>query len=278
MIEPFHIVEQQPTPMAEIQSLARAFDILRAVATESEGRSLAAIARQVDLPKSTVSRMLSTLEKLGAVERVTQPEGFRIGDEIVALASQVSYPRSLAAMVRPHLQTLAQAVGETVALAIPDGDQVYYVDQIDSWRNLRLKDWTGHRLPLYATSDGKLYLAHWPAARLEEYLHQPFYPHSPNTRTDPTLLRTELATIRQVGYAWNQREYDPDLAAPIRDEQAQIIASICIFGPFFRFPPEGRSEELIALVVEAGQAISTRLQTLASRSRERGVQPLIPTN
>jgi DNA-binding IclR family transcriptional regulator len=100
--------------MAEIQSLTRAFDILRAVATEVEGRSLATIARAVDLPKSTVSRMLATLEQIGAVERVTQPDGFRIGGAIIALAAQMAYPRSLVAIVRPYLQALAERSGETV--------------------------------------------------------------------------------------------------------------------------------------------------------------------
>lgn len=258
--------------MADIQSLTRAFDILHAVAVEGDGRPLADIARQVALPKSTVSRMLSTLAKIGAVERTSQPEGFRIGGAIVALAAQVAYPRNLVALVRPYLQELAQVAGETVSLGVPDGDQVYYIDQIDSWHNLRLKNWTGQRLPLYATSDGKLYLAHWPEAALDAYLQHPLHAYSANTITDPALLRQELATIRCQGYAWNQREYDPDivgLAAPIYDDAGAIRASICMFGPFFRFPADGRAEELIRHMVETAQAISTRLQTLHGRFREQ---------
>jgi DNA-binding IclR family transcriptional regulator len=267
--------------MAEIQSLTRAFDILRAVAAEAEGRSLAAIARQVELPKSTVSRMLATLEKIGAVERITQPDGFRIGSELVALAAQVAYPRGLVALVRPYLQELAQAAGETVSLGAPEGDQVLYLDQIDSWRNVRLKDWTGHRLPLYASSDGKLYLAEWSDVALNEYLQHPLPAHSPSTLTDPALLRQELARIRRQGYAWNQREYDPDivgLATPIRDERGQIIASICMFGPSFRFPPAGEDQRLIQLMVATAQTISTRIQTLHARIRKSDDLPTIPPN
>ena len=65
--------------MADVQSLKRAFDIFRAVSAHTEGSSLAEITRQVALPKSTVSRMLSTLESIGAVERSTETEGFQIG-------------------------------------------------------------------------------------------------------------------------------------------------------------------------------------------------------
>ncbi|RIK29241.1 MAG: IclR family transcriptional regulator [Chloroflexi bacterium] len=266
--------------MAEIQSVVRAFDILRAVAGEADGRSLADIARTVELPKSTVSRMLSTLEAIGAVERVAQPDGFRIGAEIITLAAQVAYPRSLIAVAHPYLQELAQAAGETVSLGVPDGDQVYYIDQVDSWHNLRLKDWTGHRLPLYATSDGKLYLAHMPAEALERYLSHPLHPHSEQTITDPELLRHELAQIRRQGYAWNHREYDPDivsLAAPIWDAGGQLVASICIFGPFFRFPPEERCGEIIQLTVTVAQKISHRLQGLTQRMNENGITPAMPT-
>jgi DNA-binding IclR family transcriptional regulator len=266
--------------MANIQSITRAFEILRAVANQSEGRPLADIARVVDLPKSTVSRMLSTLEMVGAVERVAQPDGFRIGAGIVALAAQVAYPRTLIAIAHPYLQDLAQAAGETVSLGVPDGDQVYYIDQVDSWRNLRLKDWTGHRLPLYATSDGKLYLAHMPAEALEHYLSHPLHPHSEHTITDPEKLHQELAQVRRQGYAWNHREFDPDivsLAAPIWDGDGQLVASVCMFGPFFRFPPAEQCEEVVQLTLTAAQKISHRLQSLTGRMNENGLAPTMLT-
>lgn len=254
--------------MAAIQSLTRAFEILRAVAGCAEGRPLSEIARQVDLPKSTVSRMLATLEQIGAVERVHQPEGFRIGAAIMALAAQTSYPRGLVAVARPYLQTLVQNAGETVALAIPDGDQVYYLDQIDGWHNLRLKNWTNHRLPLHATADGKLYLAYSTPASLERYLQQPLSAYTTHTITDPDRLRAELVQIRQQGYAWNQQEYDPDLvslAAPLRDDVGQLVASICLFGPSFRFPPPEQRQAIIDLVVTTAQQISSRLQSLGQQ-------------
>lgn len=260
--------------MAEIQSLTRAFEILHAIAAASNGQSLAEITRQVDLPKSTVSRMLTTLEKLGAVERLGPGEGFRIGSAIVALAAQVAYPRRLVALAHPYLQALAQDAGETVCLSVLEGDQVDYIDQIDSWRNLRLKDWTGQRLPLYATSDGKLFLSEFSNEGLAAYLRQPLTAYSANTLTDPNRLRQELAEIRSQGFAWNQREYDPDLvgiAAPIRDGTGRMIASVCVFGPFFRFPPNGRRGEMVDLTVRTATQITERLQTLAGRLQKEAV-------
>ncbi len=253
--------------MADVQSLKRAFDILRAVSAHAEGSSLAEITRQVALPKSTVSRMLSTLESIGAVERLSEAEGFRLGSEIIPLASQVAYPRSLTAIARPYLQELAQISGETISLSVPDGDRALTIDQIDSWRDLRLGNWIGKRLPLYCTSDGKLYLAHWSADALNEYLSRPLEQYSSNTITDPNQLRQELAKIRSQGYAWNDRERDADLvsiAVPVRDENHHVVAAVCMFGPFFRFPPPDEQGELIQLTLETANHISARIQTLTS--------------
>src|SRR5215213_7272093 len=102
--------------MSDIQSVRRAFDILKAVSSNAEGTSLTEIAARVELPKSTVSRMLSTLTGVGAVERVSDREGFRIGNELIAIASNVTYPRTLSAIAKPFLQQLSQASGETVTL------------------------------------------------------------------------------------------------------------------------------------------------------------------
>jgi IclR family transcriptional regulator, acetate operon repressor len=263
--------------MADVQSLQRAFAVLRAVAAGSaagaEIITLGEVARQVALPKSTVSRLLSTLNHVGAVERTVDPEGFRIGAELIALTAQVAYPRGLIAIARPYLQTLAQVTGETISLGIPEGDQAVTIDQIDSWRNLRLKSWVGGRLPLYCTSDGKLYLAHWPEATLADYLARPLERFSPSTLTNPSALRHELTQIRSQGYAWNNRERDPDIvsiAAPVYDESQQVIAAVCMFGPFFRFPLPEKRAEFIALTVKAANQIGARLKVLAQRGGSNG--------
>jgi DNA-binding IclR family transcriptional regulator len=249
--------------MADVQSLKRAFEILRAVSGHADGVGLAVLSRQVGLPKSTVARMLTTLENLGAVERLQGADGYRIGAEIVTLAAQVAYPRSLIVLARPTLQQLAQNCGETVSLGVLDGDMGLTIDQIDSWRNFRLRNWVGERLPLHCTSDGKLYLAHWPETALTHYLQQPLKPYSPNTITDPARLRCELKQIRAQGYAWNNREHDYEIvsiAAPIYDDRAQVVAALCMFGPAFRFPSEAQRDEFVQITVAAAHEISQRLQ------------------
>ena len=123
--------------MADVQSIKRAFDILRVVAQGENSVGLSEIARQVDLPKSTVSRLLATLESQGAIKRLLETDGsradsYQIGDGIVTLAANVSYPRTLIAVARPYLQELSQLSGETISLGIPDGDMGKTIEQIHS--------------------------------------------------------------------------------------------------------------------------------------------------
>ena len=264
--------------MADVQSIKRAFDILRAVAQGENSVGLSEIARQVDLPKSTVSRLLATLESQGAIKRLLETDGsradsYQIGDGIVTLAANVSYPRTLIAVARPYLQELSQLSGETISLGIPDGDMGKTIEQIHSHSELQLRSWVGKRLPLYCTSDGKLYLAEWDEKALSEYLQRPLERYTENTITDPAQLRQELAEIRSQGFAWNRRERDSDLgsvAAPIRNEEGQTIASVCIFGPSFRFPPEGRQEEYVQLAIATANKIAYRIQILTNRSALNG--------
>jgi DNA-binding IclR family transcriptional regulator len=261
--------------MSDIQSVKRAFDILKAIAGKSngdgDGLSLTEIAARASLPKSTASRMLSTLQAVGAVERVGEREGFRLGDELIALTAHTPYPRSLAAIARPFLQELASATGETLTLCVPDGDCARYIDQINSPRALQVRDWTGQALPLHAASDGKLYLAARADAQIERYLSRPMRRFTRNTMATPSGLWRELRAIRKKGYAWTSGEYDAEVAgvaAPIRDPEGHVVASVCLFGPALRWPKERDAGDLIKRTMATADKISARLaaaQTAQSR-------------
>jgi DNA-binding IclR family transcriptional regulator len=250
--------------MSDIQSVRRAFTILKAVsANEADGATLSEIAASVELPKSTVSRMLTTLEHVGAVERLAARDGFRIGDGVLALASSLSsYPRSLSALARPYLQQLAQATGETLTLCVPDGECAHYIDQINPGRALQVHDWTGQRIPLHACSDGKLFLAHRTDAEVERYLSRPLERFTAHTVTSASALRRELRAIRKAGCAWTHGEYDAEIvgvAAPVRDTSGAVIGSVCLFGPAYRWPEEGDAATLVELAKATAARISARL-------------------
>jgi DNA-binding IclR family transcriptional regulator len=258
--------------MSDIQSVRRAFDILRAVSAKTDGVALSFVAAEVSLPKSTVSRMLSTLVRLGMVERVNGREGFRIGSELIGLTTNTSYTANLSALARPYLQKLSQATNETLTLCIPDGDSALYIDQINTPRALQVHDWRGQKLPLHASSDGKLYLAFRTEPEITRYLRQPLQRFTNRTITGITALRKELSAIRKKGYAWTHGEIDEDLAgvaAPIHDLDGNVIASVCVFGPIFRWPIESKAGGLIRMTKETAQQINERLQRATKFSMSR---------
>ena len=220
------------------------------------------IAGQVDLPKSTVSRLLATLENLEVVERASNAEGFRIGSGTVALASGVLYTQYLLTLARPYLIELAQATDEAVSLCLPNKNQAYVVAQFQSPHHVQVRDWTGYRLPLHATSAGQILLAYWPENLLESYLTQPLERLTLKTITTPDKLRQRLTTVRQQGYAWAYEEYGngvSGVASAVKIGDGQVVAAVNVFGPTSRFPQEGTENEIARLVVEAGHKIAERI-------------------
>lgn len=252
--------------MSSIQSIERAFSILRVIADNPKGLGITEIANQTGLPISTVARLLSTLEGLEAVERGPNRAGYRIGAGTIALVLQVPYHRHLTILARSYLLELAEATREAVGLCLLDGDWMHVVDLIRSPRRVQVADVAGERFPLHATSPGKVLLAHLSAEAIERYLARPLQPFTAKTVTDPNRLRQQLATIREQGYAWAVEELDEiaGVSAPIKDDTGKVVAAINVYGPAFRFPPDGQTDEITGLVIEAGQKITARIRQYAA--------------
>jgi DNA-binding IclR family transcriptional regulator len=248
--------------MSNIQSVQRAFAILRAVAANPKGLGITEIAHQVGLPISTVARLLTTLEGEQAIERVPNRVGFRIGAGTIALVLQVPYHRHLTILARPCLLELAEITREAVGLCLLDGDWLHVVDLIRSQRRVQVANAAGERFPLYATSPGKVLLASLPEETRERYLARPLQPFTSKTLTDADMLRQQLITIREQGYAWAFEELDEiaGVSAPIYADTGKVVAAVNLYGPSFRFPPDGQTDEITSLVVEAAHKITARMR------------------
>jgi DNA-binding IclR family transcriptional regulator len=248
--------------MTNVQSVERISAILQMLATNPGGSGVTEIAHQIELPTSTVSRFLLALERVDYVERVSSPDGFRIGPGIFELATQASFPRFLVTLARPFLLDLAQSTGETVTLCLPERRQAHYIYQVPSQYHLQLQDWTGRCLPMHVASDGKVFLAYASPKRLDRYLQQPLEQFTANTVTEPGVLRQQLVQVRSQGFAWTQDEYEEGiigLAAPIKNQNGQVVATVSIGAPKFRFPAHGEIDKAIRLILETGRKISEQL-------------------
>lgn len=242
-----------------VQSVERAFAILEAVAERPAG--VTALADRLDLPKSTVSRLLSSLELVGAVERF-DGRRWRVGPSVEAFARTVPPERSLAALARPALADLVRSVGEDAGLGLPDGYEVLYVDQVECAHPVQVRDWTGSRAPMHATPSGLVLLADWPSDAVEGYVARGLASLTPRTIVDPEDLRGRLENVRRDGYAWGREEFVVGInsvAAPVRDARGHALAALHIHGPAYRFPAAGAEEWVAEAIVAAARAVSRQL-------------------
>jgi DNA-binding IclR family transcriptional regulator len=242
-----------------VQSVERAFSILEAVSGRPAG--VTAIAERVHLPKSTVARLLQTLEEVEAVERVDGTR-WRIGRGVATLAGTASPERSLIGVARPHLTRLVAEVGEDAGVSLPDGYDVHYVDQVESGNPVQVRDWTGTRAPLHAVPSGLVLLAEWPDDAIEAFVARGLAQLTPRTLTDPKALRRRLAETRREGLAWGLEEYAEGIssvAAAVRDGRGKPIAALHLHGPSYRFPMPGETERIGVLVREAARDVSREL-------------------
>jgi DNA-binding IclR family transcriptional regulator len=242
-----------------VQSLERAFAILDEVAQRPAG--VTAIAARVRLPKSTVARLLATLEEVDAVERF-DGSIWRIGPGVEALTAAASPERSLVSAARPFLADLVAELGEDAGLGLPDGNEIHYVDQVESDNPVQVRDWTGTRAPLHAVPSGLVLLAEWPAEALEAYLGGELVALTRRTVTDPGELRARLDEVRDAGHAWGLEEFAEGIdsvAAPIRDARGKAIAAVHVHGPSYRFPAPRSEARVAAAVTAAAREITRRL-------------------
>jgi DNA-binding IclR family transcriptional regulator len=244
-----------------VQSIDRAFAVLRQVATTPGG--ISDVARAVDLPVSTVARLLGTLESLGAVVRIGESGTYGIGAGIRTLAGPIDVAETLVARARPILGALVAETGETSGLSVIEGQEVVYLDHVETRNEVMLRDWTGVRLPLHVVSSGLVLLAAQPPSAIAAYLAHPLQRFTSATTTQPARIRRRLAGIRRDGYVWTVGEFDDGItsvAAPVVDAHGATIAAIHCHGPSYRFPGEAVTDVITAHVIAAARTLGASIR------------------
>lgn len=243
-----------------IQSVQRASMLLKAFNTGAPELGVTELSQKVNLHKSTVSRLLATLEHEGLVERVPQSDKYRLGFDFVRLAAHVTHFSDIRSLARSVMTKLVEESRETVHLAVLDGYEVINVEQMSGPHRVS-DNWVGRRTPLHCVANGKALLAFQPTDEIKHVLagHLPRF--TDQTITDPDKLRDELTGVRERGYAIAIGEIEQGLngvAAPVRNGTGATIAAVSISGPSYRVTPD-RIPVLGALLVGAAGTISTRL-------------------
>jgi IclR family transcriptional regulator, KDG regulon repressor len=231
------------------------------------------------MSKTTVHRLLTTLENKRFITRDKTTGLYRLGFRFIEMASLVLQDVELHRWAHPYLQRLSAEFGETVDLSILDGSHVIYLEVIESPQRVKLAAAVGQRLPAYFTASGKALLAFMPEEQVKKIISDNL---AESTRQDPislTDMLTDLKATAERGFAISEQEYEEEInavAAPIFDADRHPIASIAIVGPSFRLtkdrlPLLGDSLRNMTQVIssEVGltalSAIVTKTRTLTAR-------------
>ena len=250
--------ESKSAPVGVVTKVLR---ILEALHASPAGLQLKDVAHETGVNKSTAYRFLAHLEHEAYVFRDLSG-AYAIGVKLVRLGSGVSYQATLRKIARPILQQFWEATGETVNLAVIDGNQVLYLDVIESRHTFRLVSHIGIRRPLYCTSLGKVMLAFTPDQHQEHLLSGlTFEPLTPYTAKSPAHLRKEFALILQRGYSIDNEEAylgSRCIGAPVFDGSQQVVAAVSVSGPVTRLTRE-KIPRFAREVKDAAAAISKSL-------------------
>ena len=247
---------------SDLQSVERAIAILKSFGLERPERGVSELGRELGLHKSTVSRLMRTLEHGGLLSRSPETERYRLGVDLIGLAAQVVSYMDVREVALPFLRELAEVCQDTVNLSALDAGQVVNLVQFVSHaRRIKNVGRVGRRMPPHCTAAGKVLLAHLPQAERDRVLRGRLERFTPLTITDPDELRQELARVREHKYATVCEELEEGLnvvAVPVHDHTGQVVASISVAGPAYRVTPE-LFPELAARLLDTAEKISKQL-------------------
>jgi DNA-binding IclR family transcriptional regulator len=249
--------------------LGRAIALLHAVAARPGGASASELARATGLPRSTVTRTLSTLADAGFVEHVGE---WVLGYELVRLARAADPHRGLVEAARGVLARLRDDTDESALLAVMRGRPgIEIILQLDPARHVGVASWVGVDVPLHASAAGKLALAELERDELEAWLlRHPPVQFTESSVTDPRALSAELERVRRRGWAEIVDELEDgltSLAIPARAGDDSLVALIGISGPTFRLGRARRRELLPRLRAAAVELEATALLQRRARAR-----------
>ncbi len=242
-----------------VQSVDRAITVLEILARAGEA-GVTDIATELGVHKSTAFRLVSALENRGLVEQNSERGKYCLGVGILRLAGATTARLDLVQESREIVRQLASQTGETVNLAVLSDGAALYVDQVAGSSALQSHNWVGQRIPLHATSNGRVLLSGLPDGEVLKAAGK-LRALTPETVTSGKRLLAIVGEVRQSGYAVAVDELELGLtavAAPIRNANGDIRASMSVSGPTVRLD-RTRVNELVPALSAAALQVSQRL-------------------
>jgi IclR family pca regulon transcriptional regulator len=253
-----------------VRSLARGLDVIKAFGTERPRMTLSEAARATGLTRAAARRFLLTLSELGYVR--SDGREFSLRPKVLELGYAYLAGFSLNEVAEPHLEDLVAITHESSSVAVLDGHEIVYVVRVPTKRIMTATISVGTRFPAYATSMGRVLLAHLPDDQLEAYLRTArLEPITSRTVTDPARLREIVQAARAEGFATTDQELEDGLrsaAVPVRDASGTVIAALNVSAHASRVSMEQLRHDLVPHLGATAALIESDLA-----AREGGRKP-----
>ncbi len=256
-----------------IEALSRGLEVLELFTFERPSLTLTEIVEALRSNKSTVFRVLSTLETKGYLDHDPVTRRYQPAIKVLQLGFRAINSLEVRQVARPYLERLAQEMEETVSLAILDGTNMVYIDRVRNRAIVGVVLDIGSRLPAHSTSLGKVLLAGLPPDDLQDLLEgMDFIKCTSFTIADREALLAELAKVRNNGYAVCDGELAVGLkavAAPIRDSSMKTVAAVNVSGAEPTISMERIEKEIAPALKATAERISLALGCPCDGGRDR---------
>jgi IclR family KDG regulon transcriptional repressor len=242
------------------QTLLKAVKILDCFSPEHPEIGVREMARKIAMSSSATGRLMLAMKELGILIQNPATKNYSVGARTLVWAGVYLSTCDIRSIAMPYMEDLHRTTQETISLYILDGEDRVCVERLESPQNVRIVARIGRRLPLYAGSAGKVFLAFLPEQRREEILASEILaPFTANTIVDKDQLREELEKIRENGWAVSHGEWMAEasgVAAPIFSRDEEVVGVITISGPTQRFNADIIRTYCQILTQSAGQISS----------------------
>jgi IclR family transcriptional regulator, KDG regulon repressor len=226
------------------------------------GLGVTELANKMDINKSSVYRILATMEQYGYIEQDEDTARYKLGYRFLEISSRLLESLDLRTAAKPFLQELEEETNEVIHLVVYDQGEVVYIEKLDGNELLRMHSKVGKRAPMHCTSVGKAILAHLPRQTVLDIIQRKGLPrHTVHTITEQDAFLEELRSVREMGFGLDLEENEAGItciSAPIFDHAGKVTAAVSISGPTIRMTEE-RLEKLKTRMIETGKGISRRL-------------------
>lgn len=245
-----------------VQSVDRSLSILEVLSDYEDGLGITEISEKVNLHKSTVHRLLSTLIQKGYVKQDEDTNKYRLTLKLFELGSKNIGKMDIVNVVKPYLKELMKITNETVHLVVRDGNEIVYVDKVESENTIRMYSRIGKRNPLYCTAVGKAMLSYMEDEKIEQIWNESKIESlTKNTITSLEQFKEHLRLVRKNRYAVDEQENEIGircLGAAVLNYRGEVCGAISISGSILSLT-ENKVEEFARILIEYTDKISKEL-------------------